>query len=122
MRSILRIALLLAVPLLSFSQTPDEYPADYLSPAFHAGRRTAFREKMPDKSVAIFFAAPQKVRNNDVNYIYAQNKNFYYLTGLEEPNAVLLLFKQNKPKLPNISLLCNCKINKKMENIVFIIY
>ena len=90
----LRIGLLLALPLLSFSQTPDEYPADYLSPAFHAGRRAAFREKMPEKSVAVFFAAPQKVRNNDVNYIYAQNKNFYYLTGLEEPNAVLLLFKQ----------------------------
>ena len=94
MRSMLRIGLLLALPLLSFSQTPDEYPADYLSPAFHAGRRAAFREKMPEKSVAVFFAAPQKVRNNDVNYIYAQNKNFYYLTGLEEPNAVLLLFKQ----------------------------
>jgi Xaa-Pro aminopeptidase len=94
MKSILRISLLLALPLLSFAQTPDEYPADYLSPAFHAGRRAAFREKMPEKSVAIFFAAPQKVRNNDVNYIYAQNKNFYYLTGLEEPNAVLLLFKQ----------------------------
>jgi Xaa-Pro aminopeptidase len=94
MRLIVRIGLLLALPLLSFAQTPDEYPADYLSPAFHAGRRAAFREKMPEKSVAVFFAAPQKVRNNDVNYIYAQNKNFYYLTGLEEPNAVLLLFKQ----------------------------
>ncbi len=94
MRLIVRIGLLLALPLLSFAQTPDEYPADYLSPAFHASRRAAFREKMPEKSVAVFFAAPQKVRNNDVNYIYAQNKNFYYLTGLEEPNAVLLLFKQ----------------------------
>lgn len=77
MRLIVRIGLLLALPLLSFAQTPDEYPADYLSPAFHAGRRAAFREKMPEKSVAVFFAAPQKVRNNDVNYIYAQNKNFY---------------------------------------------
>ena len=76
------------------AQTPDEYPSDHLTPTFHAGRRAAFREKMPDNSVAIFFAAPQKVRNNDVNYIYAQNKNLYYLTGLEEPNAVLLLFKQ----------------------------
>ena len=75
------------------AQTPDEYPNDYLSPAFHAGRRAAFREKMPERSVALFFASPQKVRNNDVNYIYAPSKNLYYLTGLEEPNALLLLFK-----------------------------
>lgn len=76
------------------AQTASEYPEDYLSPAFHAGRRAAFREKMPERSVALFFASPQKVRNNDVNYIYAPSKNLYYLTGLEEPNALLLLFKQ----------------------------
>ena len=72
------------------AQTASEYPEDYLSPAFHAGRRAAFREKMPERSVALFFASPQKVRNNDVNYIYAPSKNLYYLTGLEEPNALLL--------------------------------
>ena len=89
----------LLLPALLFStllmaQGTSEYPDDYLSPAFHAGRRAAFREKMPERSVALFFASPQKVRNNDVNYIYAPSKNLYYLTGLEEPNALLLLFKQ----------------------------
>lgn len=79
---------------LLMAQGNAEYPDDYLSPAFHAGRRAAFREKMPQRSVAMFFASPQKVRNNDVNYIYAPSKNLYYLTGLEEPNALLLLFKQ----------------------------
>ncbi|MFY8006348.1 MAG: aminopeptidase P family protein [Sediminibacterium sp.] len=79
---------------LLMAQGTAEYPDDYLSPAFHAGRRAAFREKMPQRSVALFFASPQKVRNNDVNYIYAPSKNLYYLTGLEEPNALLLLFKQ----------------------------
>ena len=80
---------------LLMAQGTAEYPDDYLSPAFHAGRRAAFREKMPQRSVAMFFASPQKVRNNDVNYIYAPSKNLYYLTGLEEPNALLLLFKQS---------------------------
>lgn len=87
------------LPALLFSnllmaQGTSEYPDDYLSPAFHAGRRAAFRAKMPERSVALFFASPQKVRSNDVNYIYAPSKNLYYLTGLEEPNALLLLFKQ----------------------------
>ncbi|MCA6487967.1 MAG: aminopeptidase P N-terminal domain-containing protein [Chitinophagaceae bacterium] len=89
----LLLAALLFANLL-MAQGTAEYPDDYLSPAFHAGRRAAFREKMPQRSVALFFASPQKVRNNDVNYIYAPSKNLYYLTGLEEPNALLLLFKQ----------------------------
>ena len=40
------------------------------------------------------FASQTRQRSNDTEFQYAQNKNFYYLTGLEEPNAVLLLFKQ----------------------------
>ncbi len=83
----------LFLPLLSQSQQTTEYPNDYLSPAFHAGRRAAFREKMPKNSVALFFASQVRVRNNDVDYVYAQSKNFYYLTGLDEPNSLLLIFK-----------------------------
>ncbi len=81
-------------PLLLQAQQTTEYPNDYLSPAFHAGRRAALREMMPANSVAIFFASQVRNRNNDVDYVYAQNKNFYYLTGLEEPNSLLLIFKE----------------------------
>ena len=76
------------------SAIAQDYPTDYLSPEFHAGRRAAFKEKMSDKGVGIFFASQTRQRSNDTEFQYAQNKNFYYLTGLEEPNAVLLLFKQ----------------------------
>jgi Xaa-Pro aminopeptidase len=85
---------LLALPLAIQAQQTTEYPNDYLSPAFHAGRRAAYKESMPARSVAIFFASQVRVRNNDVDYLYAQSKNFYYLTGLEEPNSLLLLFKE----------------------------
>ncbi len=90
--------LLLLIPGLAPAQQTNiqttEYPNDYLSPAFHAGRRSAFKEKMPAKSVGIFFASQVRLRNNDVDYQYAQSKNFYYFTGLEEPNSLLLLFKE----------------------------
>lgn len=86
--------LLLLVPVLAEAQQKTEYPNDYLSPEFHAGRRAAFRDMMPNNSVGVFFASQVRVRNNDVDYQYAQSKNFYYFTGLEEPNALLLLFKQ----------------------------
>ncbi|MFZ6024515.1 MAG: aminopeptidase P N-terminal domain-containing protein [Bacteroidota bacterium] len=86
--------LCLLMPAMALTQQTTEYPNDYLSPEFHAGRRAAFREMMPNNSVGVFFASQVRVRNNDVDYQYAQSKNFYYFTGLEEPNAVLLLFKQ----------------------------
>ncbi len=86
--------LALTLPLLVQAQQTTEYPNDYLSPEFHAGRRAAFKELMPKNSVALFFASQVRVRNNDVDYIYAQSKNFYYLTGLEEPNSLLVMFKE----------------------------
>lgn len=85
---------LLALPLFLQAQQTTEYPNDYLSPEFHAGRREAFRAMMPKNSVAFFFASQVRVRNNDVDYIYAQSKNFYYFTGLEEPNSLLVMFKE----------------------------
>lgn len=86
--------LCLLMPAMTWAQQTTEYPNDYLSPEFHAGRRAAFREMMPNNTVGVFFASQVRVRNNDVDYQYAQSKNFYYFTGLEEPNALLLLFKQ----------------------------
>lgn len=86
--------LCLLMPAMTWAQQTTAYPNDYLSPEFHAGRRAAFREMMPNNTVGVFFASQVRVRNNDVDYQYAQSKNFYYFTGLEEPNALLLLFKQ----------------------------
>ena len=69
-------------------------PTDFLSPAFHKQRRELLRAQMPANSVAVVFAAPVRNRANDVDYIYHQNPDFHYLTGYEEPDAVLLLFKE----------------------------
>jgi Xaa-Pro aminopeptidase len=95
MHKILIIGLFLSLASLEIisAQATGNYPTDYLSPEFHAGRRAAFREKMSENTVAIFFAAQVRLRNNDVDYQYAQSKNFYYFTGLEEPNSMLILFK-----------------------------
>ncbi|MGB7395794.1 MAG: aminopeptidase P N-terminal domain-containing protein, partial [Pricia sp.] len=67
---------------------------DFLSPEFHKQRREAVREMMPSNSVAVFFANAEHNRANDVDYIYHQDPNFYYLTGYREPNAVLLIFSE----------------------------
>src|SRR5436190_18274437 len=69
------------------------YDKDLLSKEFHGSRRQAFRDSMPENSVAIFFAAPVRNRSGDEDYDYHQDPNFYYLTGFTEPNSVLLILK-----------------------------
>ncbi len=64
-----------------------------LSPEFHKEKRNQFREKMPANSVAVFFSSPIRNRANDVDFVYHQDPNFYYLSGWEEPHAVLLIYK-----------------------------
>ena len=75
------------------AQTPSR-PGDFLSADFHKSRREELRRLLPAKSVAVFFANPERNRSNDGNYPYHQDPNFYYLTGYREPDAVLLIFKE----------------------------
>ncbi len=67
-------------------------PVDYLTPSFHKERREAVRKMLPQNSVAVFFASPLRNRANDVDYLYHQDPDFYYLTGYQEPHSVLLIF------------------------------
>lgn len=71
-------------------------PTDFLSADFHKERREAVREMLPENSVAVFFANAERNRANDVDYIYHQDPDFYYLTGYKEPNAVLLIFSEDQ--------------------------
>lgn len=77
----------------SFCQEANE-PGDLLKPDFHESRRNLLRERLPDNSVAVFFANPVRNRANDVDYIYHQDPDFFYLTGHREPHSVLLIFKE----------------------------
>ncbi|MEQ9305784.1 MAG: aminopeptidase P family protein [Marinoscillum sp.] len=94
MRYLVYCFILMAVSVQA--QKPD-LPDDFLSSAFHKERRELVREKMPENSVAVFFANPIRNRANDVDYVYHQDPNLYYLTGYTEPHAVLLIFKDKQP-------------------------
>ena len=92
-----RLSILVVTVLLGFSVLwAQETPTDYLKPDFHQKRREALREKLPDNSVAVFFTNPIRNRSNDVDYIYHQDPDLFYLTGYKEPHAVLLIFKDNQ--------------------------
>lgn len=87
----LLVLALLATSFIGYAQSNK--PSDLLTADFHKARREALRDIMPAKSVAVFFANPERNRANDVSYRYHPDPNFYYLTGLQEPSAVLLVFK-----------------------------
>ncbi|ARD43230.1 Xaa-Pro aminopeptidase [Colwellia sp. PAMC 21821] len=56
-------------------------------------RRNDFIAQMPANSLALIAAGKEVTRSNDTEYPFCQSKHFYYLTGFNEPDAVLVLIK-----------------------------
>lgn len=54
-------------------------------------RRRQLMRDMGRGAIAILPAAPVRMRNNDVEYVYRPDSDFYYLTGFPEPEAVAVL-------------------------------
>src|SRR5688572_33221523 len=83
--------------LLSFVAMPvlaqTDLPADYLNKEFHAARREALRQLMPDNSVLVVLAYPTRNFSNDVDYLYHANPDMYYFSGYKEPHSLLFIFK-----------------------------
>src|SRR6185436_4015217 len=76
-------------------KSPDAlYDIDPLPAQFHKERRDSLRNRMPENSVAVFFASPIRNRSNDVDYEYHQDPNFYYYTGYQQPDALVIIYKE----------------------------
>lgn len=58
-----------------------------------ARRRAAVAAKMADNSIMVLFSAEPKLYANDVDYVYRQENNLYYLTGLKQDGATLVITK-----------------------------
>ncbi len=54
-------------------------------------RRIKLMDQLAKGSAVLVKAADVRVRNNDVEYSYRQSSDFWYLSGFEEPKALLLL-------------------------------
>jgi Xaa-Pro aminopeptidase len=91
----MKLILSLVALLISFSlkAQDSDLPNDFLSKDFHKDRREQLRASLPQNSVAVIFANAVRNRANDVDYVYHQDPDFYYLTGYKEPDAVLFIFK-----------------------------
>lgn len=70
-------------------------PAPLLHQALGAGacarRRRELMSMVGEDAILILPAAPERIRSRDTHYPYRQASDFWYLTGFNEPQAVLVL-------------------------------
>lgn len=59
--------------------------------AEHRRRRERLMRMMEPGSIAVLPAADETMRNRDTAHLFRQDSDFYYLTGFEEPSALLVL-------------------------------
>ncbi len=61
-----------------------------------ARRRRQLMQAAGDGAILVLPAAPERIRSRDTHYPYRQDSDFWYLTGCEEPDAVLVLVPGRK--------------------------
>ena len=65
----------------------------------YAIRRSKLFNMLDDNSITVLFSGVGRKKSGDENYDFVPNKNFYYLTGIEQENSVLMLIKNDGEKL-----------------------
>jgi Xaa-Pro aminopeptidase len=59
-------------------------------------RRARVMERLTPQSLAIVWSAPTRVYSGDVDYEYRQDSNLLYLTGITQPDTILVLMPGNR--------------------------
>lgn len=76
-----------------------------------ARRRKQLMDMVGSGGIVILPAAPVRLRSRDVEYRFRQDSDFYYLTGFEEPDAVMVLAPERE--LGEFVLFCRDRDPKK---------
>ncbi|OHU88481.1 MULTISPECIES: Xaa-Pro aminopeptidase [Pseudoalteromonas] len=71
-------------------------------------RRTRLLSQLDKNAVAVIPAAVELTRSRDTEFPFRQDSDFYYLTGFNEPDAVLVLCKDRDEQLSS-HLFCRNK-------------
>lgn len=62
-----------------------------LTNTFFAGNRQRLRDLIPSDAVCVIAAQSLLQRSGDTTYPFRQDSNFFYLTGIDEPDVVLVM-------------------------------
>ena len=63
--------------------------------SFYIGNRQRFASSMRPGSVAVLFAGQEVRKTNDEYYPFFAQRNFVYLTGIQQKNTVLVICKDS---------------------------
>src|SRR3954452_1540355 len=61
-------------------------------------RRAAIMRRLAPEDMLVLWSAPERVYSRDVDYEYRQDSNLYYLTGIDQPNTILVLMPGNRER------------------------
>jgi Xaa-Pro aminopeptidase len=86
--ALLTLALVIAPALALAGPLQDDLQA----------RRARAMERLGPETVAIFWSAPTRVYSGDVDYEYRQDSNLLYLTGIDQPETILVLMPGNSTR------------------------
>lgn len=64
-----------------------------LNPEYFGENRRRFFEKLSDSSICVLFSGTPHRRSADADYPFCANRNFYYLTGIEQEGSALVIKK-----------------------------
>lgn len=56
-------------------------------------RREKLFDALPDNSISLVYSGVSKIISEDEYYQFYSNRNFFYLTGIEQENSILMLVK-----------------------------
>ena len=80
---------------------------------FYADNRKKLASFLEDNSLCLLFSSDLMPRTGDQYFPFRQNSNFYYMSGIEYPNAILAICPQHPdPKLREILFVEQLNQNK----------
>lgn len=64
--------------------------------SIYKARRAEVAKRMEDNSILILSSSKLVSRNNDTTFPFRQDSNFFYLTGFQEPDSVLIVHSDGR--------------------------
>jgi Xaa-Pro aminopeptidase len=70
---------------------------DQIDPSLFHLNRENFKKLLPNNAMALFLSNDEFPRSGDQNYLFKQNPDFFYLSGIDQEQSILLIY----PNCPN---------------------
>lgn len=62
----------------------------------YKARRAEVAKRMEDNSILMLASSKLVSRNNDTTFPFRQDSNFFYLTGFQEPDSILMVYSDGR--------------------------